>query len=366
MDGFPGMHRGGHGGGGGEEEEFFGMLNGGGGGGFPGFMGGGGLLNQMFGGGGRRRPHKGETTVQPMSVTLEDLYKGKASKLQLTKKALCKTCNGIGGKAESVKNCARCRGTGRVFISRQIGPGMIQQMATQCEECSGQGEMINEADRCKRCLGKKTVEEKKIIEVNVTPGMRENQKIIFYGEGDQEPGIEPGDVVLIVKTKQHDTFDRKGDNLFMKKTVTFKQALCGFTMTIKHLDGKDIVLTTAPGEVIRPESIRGAMGKGMPKQSVPGEYGNLFIVFDVKFPPNHFLAQEQQYKKLESLLPPRPPAPKMAPTAEFEEVSLHEFDSHRYDRSSGGGGGREAYHGDSSDDDIPGPGGAQHVQCPQQ
>jgi len=38
------------------------------------------------------------------------------------------------------------------------------------------------------------------------------------------------------------------------------------------------------------------MGKGMPKQSVPGEYGNLFIVFDVKFPPNHFLAQEQQYK----------------------------------------------------------------------
>jgi DnaJ-class molecular chaperone len=52
------------------------------------------------------------------------------------------TLHRIGGKAESVKNCARCRGTGRVFISRQIGPGMIQQMATQCEECSGQGDTI--------------------------------------------------------------------------------------------------------------------------------------------------------------------------------------------------------------------------------
>jgi DnaJ homolog subfamily A member 2 len=87
------------------------MLNGGGGG-MPGFMGmgGGGLLSQMFGGGGRRRARKGknfillafmtsnylgEATVQPLHVALEDLYKGKTSKLQLTKKALCKSCNGF-------------------------------------------------------------------------------------------------------------------------------------------------------------------------------------------------------------------------------------------------------------------------------
>lgn len=70
------------------------MLNGGGlGGGMPFGGGGGGLFSQMFGGG-ARRPRKGETTVQPLGVTLEDLYKGKTSKLQLTKKVLCKTCNG--------------------------------------------------------------------------------------------------------------------------------------------------------------------------------------------------------------------------------------------------------------------------------
>lgn len=137
------------------------------------------------------------------------------------------------------------------------------------------GDIINEADRCKKCLGRKTIQEQKIIEVKITPGMRENQKIVFYGEGDQEPGIEPGDIVLVVKTKHHEIFERKGDDLFMTKyvhyyslfiislqyflqyyllfrTVTLKQSLCGLTITIKHLDGKDIVLTTSPSEVIQP------------------------------------------------------------------------------------------------------------------
>lgn len=77
--------------------------------------------------------------------------------------------------------------------------------------------MVDEKDRCKKCVGRKTVQEQKIIEVKITPGMRDNQKIVFYGEGDQEPGIEPGDVVLVIKTKSHEQFERKGDDLFMKK-----------------------------------------------------------------------------------------------------------------------------------------------------
>lgn len=57
--------------------------------------------------------------------------------------------------------------------------------------------------------------------MKVEPGMRDNQKIVFYGEGDQEPGIEPGDVVLVIKTKPHAIFDRKNDDLFIKKFFLF-------------------------------------------------------------------------------------------------------------------------------------------------
>lgn len=116
-----------------------------------------------------------------------------------------------------MQTCTRCWGSGRMLVTRQIGPGMIQQMAARCDQCAGEGELINEKDRCRKCHGKKTVQDQKILEVNVTPGMRDNQKIVFYGEGDQEPGIEPGNVILVVRTKPHETFELKGNDLWMKK-----------------------------------------------------------------------------------------------------------------------------------------------------
>jgi RecJ-like exonuclease len=57
--------------------------------------------------------------------------------------------------SEWVSECERS-------ITRQIGPGMIQQLQQMCPECQGQGEVINEKDRCKTCQGKKTVPESKV------------------------------------------------------------------------------------------------------------------------------------------------------------------------------------------------------------
>lgn len=48
----------------------------------------------MRGNGGQRGPRKGEDTVFPLKVELEDLYNGTTKKLKLTKKVLCKTCDG--------------------------------------------------------------------------------------------------------------------------------------------------------------------------------------------------------------------------------------------------------------------------------
>jgi DnaJ-class molecular chaperone len=36
--------------------------------------------------------------------------------------------------------------------------------------------------------------------------MRSGQKIPFSGEGDQEPGLEPGDIVIVLDEKDHEVF----------------------------------------------------------------------------------------------------------------------------------------------------------------
>jgi hypothetical protein len=50
---------------------------------------------------------------------------------------------------------------------RQIGPGMVQQMQSQCDDCGGSGDFIREKDRCKKCKGKRLLERDHKIEVGI-------------------------------------------------------------------------------------------------------------------------------------------------------------------------------------------------------
>ena len=70
-----------------------------------------------------------------------------------------------GGKSGSVTTCKKCRGSGIHATFRQIGPGMVQQMQSQCDDCGGSGDFIREKDRCKKCKGKRLIERDHKIEV---------------------------------------------------------------------------------------------------------------------------------------------------------------------------------------------------------
>lgn len=69
------------------------------------------------------------------------------------------------------------------------------------------GEVINEKDRCRKCEGHKVCKETKLLEVHVDKGMKHGQKITFSGEADQAPGVEPGDIVLVLQEKEHEVSD---------------------------------------------------------------------------------------------------------------------------------------------------------------
>ena len=81
--------------------------------------------------------------------------------------------------------------------------------------------------------------------------MRQNDPMVHFLFCFQ-PGIEPGDVIIVLQQKEHETYTRKGEDLFMEHTISLTEALCGFKMVLKHLDGRDLVIHSTPGEVIEP------------------------------------------------------------------------------------------------------------------
>ncbi|XP_013794664.1 dnaJ homolog subfamily A member 1-like [Limulus polyphemus] len=256
----------------------------------------------MGGGGGRRRERRGKDVVHQLGVTLEELYNGAVRKLALQKNVICDKCAGRGGKQGAVERCPTCRGSGLYTRIQQLGPAMVQQIQTMCPDCQGQGERISPKDRCKACQGKKVIKERKVLEVHVDKGMEDGQKITFSGEGDQEPGLEPGDIIIVLDEKEHETFKRSGRNLIMQMELTITEALCGFQKTIETLDHRTLVITCIPGEVIKHGAIKCVLSEGMPVYKDPFEKGQLIIKFVVNFPTQ---IDHSVINKLEHLLPPR-------------------------------------------------------------
>jgi DnaJ family protein A protein 2 len=128
-----------------------------------------------------------------------------------------------------------------------------------------------------------TYQEKKTLEVRVDPGMKHGQKITMNGEADENPGMEPGDVVFVLVQAEHARFQRKGADLVIEKEISLKDALCGCTFAIKHLDERTLVIKTA-NQVITPNSLKMIPNEGFPVWKRPFEKGRLFILFKVKFP----------------------------------------------------------------------------------
>lgn len=311
------------------------------------------IFDMFFGGGGRRgrKENKGKDVIHQLGVSLEDLYKGSTRKLALQKNVICEQCEGRGGKAGAVNKCSTCSGSGTQVLLNQLGAGMYQQIHTTCRDCDGQGEKINAKDMCKNCKGKKIVHERKILEVHIDKGMEDGQKITFSGEGDQSPGLEPGDIIIILEEKEHSLFKRKDMDLYLKMDINLTEALTGFKRDIKTLDGRHIIISLLPGEFIKPNETKCVLNEGMPMYKNPFEKGRLVINFNVKFPTPDQI-NLNMIKELEKILPEKP---KKALPKEAEELELTDLDP-AYERNKR----HDAY----ADDDMEG--GPRRVQCANQ
>lgn len=327
---------------------------------FEAFFGGG--FGPFGGQGGSRGPRKGEDMVSPLSVSLEDLYKGKMHKMAVTHNILCTKCRGTGSKSgKEPKTCPRCDGRGICIITHRSG-NFIQQSQTVCPECRGKGKIIDDRDKCNACGGKQVVPERKVIEINIEKGMKEGQRITFEGMGDQEPDIEAGDIIFVLKTKEHSTFKRVGNDLCMNKKISLIEALTGVAFSFQHLDGRTVVAKTEPGTVVKPGDTLVIREAGMPILNRPFCFGDLYITFEIEFPRYDEIAAN--VAALKKALP----AKDKDGDVEIDDGTAEQCTMRTATTqpgSSGRSNSRNNYDSDS-DDEEDGRGQGQGIQCQQQ
>ncbi|CAH2065509.1 unnamed protein product [Thlaspi arvense] len=175
------------------------------------------------------------------------------------------------------------------------------------------------------------------------------------------PDTVTGDIVFVLQQKEHPKFKRKGEDLFVEHTISLAEALCGFQFVLTHLDGRNLLIKSNPGEVVKPDSYKAISDEGMPIYQRPFMKGKLYIHFTVEFPES---LSPDQTKALEAVLP-KPSTTQLSDMEidECEETTLHDVNIEDEMRRKAQAQ-REAYDDDDDDDDHPG--GAQRVQCAQQ
>src|ERR1700754_811013 len=242
----------------------------------------GDIFGDIFGGaGGQRRGTGGQQVFRgsdlsyAMEITLEEAAFGKETQIRIPAYETCETCKGSGAKpGSSPKVCTTCNGGGTVHMRQ--GFFSIQQ---PCPHCHGSGKIIPEP--CTTCSGQGRIKKNKTLEVKIPAGINEGMRIRSSGNG--EPGTNggpAGDLYIEIRIKQHEIFERDGDDLHCTVPVGITTAALGSTIEVPTLGGKaeiDLPEGTQHGKTFR---LRGKGIKGV-RSNYPGD---LYCLVSVETP----------------------------------------------------------------------------------
>jgi len=262
------------------------------------FGGGGGVFGGPMGGGGgggqrqRQRIARGYDLETEVVVEYEDVLNGCDREVEFTRLDVCETCTGTGAKPGTTpEGCTTCRGSGKV---QQSGLGGMFRMVTNCPQCRGSGRIIKDA--CQTCRGNGRQSKKRKLVVKIPPGISEGQAVRVQGEGEPPPrelspsgeGVR-GDLHVVIRVREHEFYERDGDNLIMRMPISFTQASLGAEVEVPTLDGSE-PLTIPKGTQF------GAMftveGGGLPNLR-SGRRGNLVVLTEIEIPRKLSATQEK-------------------------------------------------------------------------
>jgi curved DNA-binding protein len=122
------------------------------------------------------------------------------------------------------------------------------------------------------------------IRITIPAGIENGQTIKIPGHGG--PGINGGpngDLYITFSIANHDKIKRLGDNLYTTVDLDLYTAVLGGEITIDTLSGQ-VKLKVAP-ETQNGSKVK-LKGKGFPVYKKEGQFGDLYVTYNIKIPTN--------------------------------------------------------------------------------
>lgn len=257
-----------------------------------------------------REQNRGGSIEYNVYLTLEECYSGCSKKISFKYQKICSGCRGNGSKnGNSMHNCSSCGGSGRMIQQFKVGFHTMQNI-TSCNSCMGSGYSISEV--CDICDGigfeLKTEDIITSFPRGVETGMALNKR--GFGHESKIPNGERGDLVLVINQKQHDKFERVGQNLKYKHKIKYEDLILGGTIEVPTIQGKNAKIKIEPytknGKVFR------LKGYGMPTLNLsssikPGvntpssAFGDYLVELQIDIPNELSKDELEIIKKLKEL-----------------------------------------------------------------
>jgi len=143
-----------------------------------------------------------------------------------------------------------------------------------------------------------TVNDKN-IRITIPAGIENGQIIKIKGHGGKGVNGGPnGDLFIQLSIINNSEFKRDGNNLYTSVDVGLYKAILGGEIMVNTFDGK-VKLS------IKPETQNGTKiklkGKGFPVYKKEGQFGDLFITFNVEIPKNLSVKEKELFEELSKL-----------------------------------------------------------------
>lgn len=138
----------------------------------------------------------------------------------------------------------------------------------------------------------------KKVRITIPAGVSDGQKIKLKGHGN--PGFNggpTGDLYITFNIAPDPNFERVGDDLKSKIIIDLYTAVLGGDVKIETLEGSvnlKVKSETQSGTTVR------LKGKGFPVYKKDGEFGDLFVKYDVKLPTNLTEKQKELFEQLKN------------------------------------------------------------------